>query len=182
MAQSLFSSVSSLQSSLSLLSSSISTLENGVSDFPRLRRVLTSTTHFELLPEPTLRVAQQTLHDEIGPSIMQLLGVAGQYIEKLGRREEGLRAKSELMEGRLSNGGRRSRGSSFGQLGSNGRPTLQKKNGTNDDAENAARAAELKKLRQRKERLQYAVDRLELQGKQRERELRKSMALPAGGL
>ena len=151
-------------------------MESGVSDFPRLRKVLTSTTHFELLPEPTLRAAQQTLHDEIGPSIMQLLGVASQYIEKLGRREESLRARSELMEGRLSSSGRRSRGSSFGQLGNN-RPTLSKGDATK--TENAARAAEMKKLRQRKERLQYAVDRLELQGKQRERELRKSMAFPS---
>ena len=78
------------------------------------------------------------------------------------------------MEGRLSGGGRRSRGSSFGQLG-NAKPTVKK--GT-ADPENASRVAEMKKLRQRKERLQYAVDRLELQGKQRERELRKSMAMP----
>ena len=174
MASSLSSSVSSLQSSLTLLSSSISTLEAGVSDFPRLRRVLGSTTHFELLPEPTLRAAQQALHDEIGPSITQLINVAGQYIEKLGRREESLRARSELIEGRLSGGGRRSRGSSFGQLG-NARPTTKKGAG---DADNAARIADMKKLRQRKERLQYAVDRLELQWKQRERELRKSMAMP----
>jgi DASH complex subunit SPC19 len=39
-----------------------------------------------------------------------------------------------------------------------------------------AKVLELKRLRQKKERLQYAVERLELQSKQRERELRKSMA------
>lgn len=40
----------------------------------------------------------------------------------------------------------------------------------------SAKAAELRKLVQKKERLKYAVDRLELQSRQRERELRKSMA------
>jgi len=39
-----------------------------------------------------------------------------------------------------------------------------------------AKVLELKRLRQKRERLQYAVERLELQSKQRERELRKSMA------
>jgi hypothetical protein len=42
--------------------------------------------------------------------------------------------------------------------------------------EHETKALELKKLRQKKERLQYTVGRLELQSKQRERELRKSMA------
>jgi DASH complex subunit SPC19 len=35
-----------------------------------------------------------------------------------------------------------------------------------------------KQLRQKKERLSYAVDTLELQAKQRERQLRMSMAAP----
>jgi DASH complex subunit SPC19 len=39
-----------------------------------------------------------------------------------------------------------------------------------------AKAAHLRRLVQKKERLKYAVDRLELQSKQKERELRKSMA------
>lgn len=40
----------------------------------------------------------------------------------------------------------------------------------------ASKAAELRRLVQKKERLKYAVDRLELQSTQRERQLRKSMA------
>lgn len=36
----------------------------------------------------------------------------------------------------------------------------------------------MRRLVQKKERLKYAVERLELQGRQRERELRKSMAVP----
>lgn len=40
----------------------------------------------------------------------------------------------------------------------------------------AAKALELRRLVQKKERLRYAVERLELQSTQRERQLRKSMA------
>lgn len=40
----------------------------------------------------------------------------------------------------------------------------------------AAKALELRRLVQKKERLKYAVERLELQSTQRERQLRKSMA------
>lgn len=39
-----------------------------------------------------------------------------------------------------------------------------------------AKAAQLRRLVQKKERLKYAVERLELQSRQKERELRKSMA------
>lgn len=45
----------------------------------------------------------------------------------------------------------------------------------NSDA--SAKAIQLRRLVQKKERLKYAVDRLELQNRQKERELRKSMAV-----
>lgn len=50
--------------------------------------------------------------------------------------------------------------------------------GAGRDPASAAKAAELRKLVQKKERLKFAVDRLELQSRQKERELRKSMAAP----
>ena len=40
----------------------------------------------------------------------------------------------------------------------------------------ASKALELRRLVQKKERLKYVVDRLELQSTQRQRQLRKSMA------
>ncbi|EYE98153.1 DASH complex subunit SPC19 [Aspergillus ruber CBS 135680] len=162
----LASSVSSLQSSLQLLDSSINTLDSGVNDFPRLCKVLQSTRHFELLPEPTLREAQQSLLDEITPSIAHLLSLASNHVEKLSRREQGLRAKCELQEGRLSDEPRQS-------------STSRSQSNVNRSRQgNAAKATELRRLIQKKERLQYAVERLELQGRQRERQLRKSMAAP----
>lgn len=171
---SLSSSVTSLRSSNSLLESSINLLDTGVADLPRLRKVLTTQQHFELLPEPTLRAAQQSILDEITPAITSLLGTAEAHIAQLGQREESLRARSELLEGRLKSD-RRRRNSSLGGVYDPSRNTQA--SGSVRKDENDTKALELKRLRQKKERLQYAVGRLELQSRQRERELRKSMAV-----
>ncbi|KAL9114981.1 MAG: hypothetical protein Q9227_001224 [Pyrenula ochraceoflavens] len=178
MASSLSSSVTSLSTSLHLLDSSISTLSTGVADLPRLSSVLATTRHFELLPESTLQAAQKSLLGEIVPGVERLLKVAAEEVEKVERREEGLRARSELLEGRLgkeevrrrslAGGTTATRKGSFG-----GGIAAGKKEGNVGGGE---KATELKRLRREKERLKYAVERLELQGKQRERELRKSMA------
>ena len=160
--------VSSLSSSLRLLQSSISILDEGVSDFPRLCRVLSTQQHFELLPEPQLREAQQSLVDEIAPAINQLLSTAENHVNQLGRKEESLKARYELLEGRLS---RPKRGSSF----SGGQ--AKKPDASTGAVLSEDKVKELKRLHQKKQRLQYAIERLELQSKQRERELRKSMAV-----
>ncbi|KAJ5137443.1 hypothetical protein N7526_003676 [Penicillium atrosanguineum] len=169
MASSLASSVSSLQSSLQLLDNSITTLDSGVNDFPRLAKSSKQHeyAHFELLPEPTLREAQQSLLDEITPSIAHLLSLASNYVDKLSRREESLKAKCDLQEGRLSSKSENKASAKSSAL--RGRPA-----GSSTSA--ASKAAELRRLVQKKERLKYAVDRLELQSTQRQRQLRKSMA------
>ncbi|KAL5343429.1 DASH complex subunit Spc19 [Aspergillus crustosus] len=166
MAASLAASVASLQSSLGLVDSSISILDSGVSDFPRMCKVLQTTRHFELLPEPTLREAQQALLDEITPSISHLLLLASNHVEKLSRREQGLRAKCELQEGRINSSESRQ---------SSARAQSQAKRSVPGGG-SAVKAADLRRLVQKKERLKYAVERLELQSGQRERQLRKSMA------
>lgn len=127
--------------------------------------------HFELLPEPTLREAQQSLLDEITPSIAHLLSLASNHVDKLSRREQGLKAKCDLQEGRLSsNPESRASASRQNQGSAAARGRLAGSSGA------ASKAAELRRLVQKKERLKYAVDRLELQSTQRERQLRKSMA------
>lgn len=156
--------VSSLKSSLSLLESSISILDEGVNDFPRLCKVLQTQKHFELLPEPELREAQQSLVDEIAPAINQLLSTAENYVNQLARKEESLKARSELLEGRLQYGRKSNVAEVQNNLSSQGPPVSD------------ARAGEMRRLQQKKERLQYTIQRLELETKQRERELRKSMA------
>ncbi|KAJ5239607.1 hypothetical protein N7468_004226 [Penicillium chermesinum] len=172
MASSLASSVSSLQSSLQRLDNAITTLDSGVNDFPRLCKVLQTTRHFELLPEPTLREAQQSLLDEITPSIAHLLSLASNHVEKLARREEGLKAKCDLQEGRLSSNSEDRASANRAQAQSNAAARARQA-GSNSAAH---KALELRRLVQKKERLKYAVDRLELQSTQRERQLRKSMA------
>lgn len=161
--------VSSLRSSLSLLDSSIAILDEGVSDLPRLCKVLQRQQHFELLPEPTLRAAQQSLVDELAPAIEQLISTAEAYVDQLGRKEESLKARYELLEGRMSGSKRTSSLS--------GNANLTKKAGPNRNTGlSEMKMLEAKRLQQRKERLQYTIERLELQTKQRERDLRKSMA------
>lgn len=163
--------VTSLKSSLSLLDSSISILDQGVSDFPRLCKVLQTQQHFELLAEPTLREAQQSLVDEIVPAIQQLVSTAERHVHQLERKEASLQARSELLEGRLNNDRRSS------SLGGNTLPFRNlKSTASTGPGLSDTKTLEMKRLQQKKERLQYAIDRLELQSKQRERELRKSMA------
>ena len=154
--------VSSLRSSLALLNSSISVLDEGVSDFTRLCKVLQTQQHFELLPETDLRDAQQTLVDEIAPAISKLLSTAESYVTQMGRKEESLKARYELLEGRLSHG---KRNSSFG----NELRPLATTTPSQGAKVSEAKLSEMKRLQQKKERLQYAVERLELQSKQKER-------------
>ncbi|KAK4555254.1 DASH complex subunit spc19 [Recurvomyces mirabilis] len=139
---------------MQLLESSISTLDTGVSDYPRLTRVLATTRHFELVSSHDLTTAQATLVDEIEPEIEGLLGRVEGYLGKLERREKGLVAKRG---GKVGSGG--------GDGGNGGGQSLS-----------ALEEAKLQQLRQKRERLSYAVSRLELQAGQRERQLRKSMA------
>ncbi|KAI9733301.1 MAG: hypothetical protein M1834_003385 [Cirrosporium novae-zelandiae] len=165
MASSLGSSVSSLQSSLSLLESTISILDSGVSDFPRLGKVLQTTRHFELLPESQLAAAQSALLSELTPAIASLLVTVSNYLDKLERREQTLIAKYQLQEGRLSQPGR---------AGHANRGSEQKK--ATASKPHDPYEVEMRRLRQKKERLELQVERLGLQAGQRERELRKSMA------
>ncbi|KAL4936025.1 DASH complex subunit Spc19 [Aspergillus oleicola] len=174
MASSLASSVSSLQNSCQLVDSSIQILDDGVNDFPRMSKVLQTTRHFELLPEPTIREAQSSLLGEITPSIAHLLSLASNHVEKLSRREQGLRAKCELQEGRLNSSERQGSSSRPGSGRGGQRSSTPRGGGQAQVSE--AKALEYRRLVQKKERLQYAVERLELQSTQRERQLRKSMA------
>ncbi|KAK4894698.1 DASH complex subunit spc19 [Elasticomyces elasticus] len=166
--------VASLRSSMHLLDSSINILDTGVSDYPRLAKVLQTTRHFELVSEHDLVTAQASLLSELQPEVEGLLSRVETHLNKLERREQSLIAKAELQEGRLSRtsaGGARSRNSSATR-GSIGRSTS-----TSAEAGlSALEEVKLQQLTQKKERLSYAVSRLELQAGQRERQLRKSMA------
>lgn len=160
--------VASLQASLTLLESSVSVLDEGVSDFPRMRKVLQTQQHFELVPESTLRAAQQSLADEISPAIQQLLSTAESYVDQLSRKEQGLKARYELIEGRLGS----ERNSTTRQSQKQRSAPFASHGSTSGDG----KILQMKRLQQKKDQLQFAIERLELQSKQKERELRKSMA------
>ncbi|KAK1987699.1 DASH complex subunit Spc19 [Colletotrichum cereale] len=167
--------VASLRSSLNFLESSVATLDAGVSDLPRLASVLRPTRHFELIPQPTLAAAEASLRDEIGPQIALLLDRAEAQIARRERRIETLQARCELLQGRLAQpegddgddgyGGARKKGKGKG-LG-RGAGTKRPLGG-----ESALRA---RAVRQRREGLEYSVERLELEVLTKERELRKRL-------
>ncbi|KAK3047324.1 hypothetical protein LTS18_013171 [Coniosporium uncinatum] len=170
MGTSLEGCVASLRSSMQLLDSSIHILDSGVSDLTRLAKVLQTTRHFELISEPDLHTAQASLVSEIRPEVDNLLSRVSNYLDKLERREQSLIAKCALQEGRLSQGGG---GRSSSGLAARGR--APEKVGKQLDA---LQELKMKQMRQKKDRLSYAVDRLNLQAQQRERQLRMSMAAP----
>lgn len=100
-----------------------------------------------------------------------LLSRVAAHLDKLERREQSLIAKCDLNEGRL--GKEDPRSSTSGD-------TARQGSAKNDVEEGLTTLQQLKakQLRQKKERLSYAVDRLTLQAQQRERQLRMSMAAP----
>lgn len=137
-------------------------------------QVLILTQHFELISEPDLQTAQAAIVSEIGPEIENLLQRVSNYLDKLERREQSLIAKCDLNEGRLGNDNNSS--SAF-------RPssrTAQSQGGGEEATKGMTALQEMKykQLRQKKQRLSYAVETLEMQAKQRERQLRMSMAAP----
>lgn len=140
--------------------------------------------HYELLPQPTLAAAEGSLRDEIGPFVTHLLDRADRQIERQARKIETLKARSDLNAGRLSREPsptaadpsssssssskthRRPTGKSGAAGG--GRTTGSGKRKTLDGGAGLRARA----VRQKKEALQYSVERLELEVVQKERELR----------
>ncbi|KAF2034469.1 DASH complex, subunit Spc19 [Setomelanomma holmii] len=169
MASPLEGCVGSLRNSMQLLDSSINILAEGVNDFPRLGKVLQTTRHFELISESDLQIAQSALLSEIRPEVENLLKRVENYLDKLERREQSLIAKCDLNDGRLGRDG---------TGGAGARPSSSTAQRSTGKAMSAQQELRFKQLKQRKDRLSYAVETLELQAKQRERQLRMSMAAP----
>ncbi|PUU75662.1 DASH complex subunit Spc19 [Tuber borchii] len=157
--------VSSLQNSTRLLDSSISILDSGVHDFPRIKKVLQCTRHFELISEPTLYAAQTALADEIGPEVEHLLRRVEQHLAKMERREKALVAKSELQEGRLQQ---------KPSLSSSASASSRQRRGGGLGG-NVQNAEKLRMLKGKKERLAHTIERLSLQAGHKERQLRMTM-------
>ena len=90
------------------------------------------------------------------PELNALLARIAAHLDRMESRQRALVARSELLEGRIGeSGGARER-----EGRESAHPLGQKQ----------------RQLRQKRERLGYVVERLELQAKQKERQLRMSVA------
>ena len=106
------------------------------------------------------------------------------YLDKLERREQALIAKCQLQEGRLGRDSLPTTGafaastsrSDAAHLGSSYSSSAAF--AASVGAGTTVSALKMNQVRQKKERLSYAIDRLQLQAQQRERQLRKSLAAP----
>ncbi|KAL9102799.1 MAG: hypothetical protein Q9187_009082, partial [Circinaria calcarea] len=114
------------------------------------------------------------------PELETLFSRIEAQLEKLARRERSLVAKCELQQGRLSSSSRLSENPYEGKMGAKGRgegfDREEEEAGQEDTVEQGREQLRLKQMRQKKERLSYAVERLTLQVRQRERQLRMSVA------
>ncbi|KAL2754098.1 hypothetical protein ACRALDRAFT_1069984 [Sodiomyces alcalophilus JCM 7366] len=164
--------VSSLNHSLSFLTSAVQTLESATSDLPRLATVLKTTRHYELIPSARLAAAEASLRDEIGPSITLLLDRAEAQVDRRDRRIETLKARSELLAGRLAAGD-----TGLGAAGSRSGSKSATRGGGGERRHTLAgeQGLRARAVRSRKEGLKYSVERLELEVSQKERELRKRL-------
>lgn len=131
--------------------------------------MLIKLQHYELLPESSLVSAQSSLLSELTPELDSLLSRVETYLDKLQRREAAMVAKYELQAGRLSS----RRKSDAAPVDDNGEGAYGSKPSALDL--DGREALKLKQIRQKKDRLSYAVDRLTLQAQQKERQLRQTV-------
>ncbi|KAI1741926.1 DASH complex subunit Spc19 [Xylaria scruposa] len=119
--------------------------------------------HYELIPQSTLQTAEASLRSELSPAITTLLDRADAHIDRVDRRIESLKARAELQQGRLDND-------------NNPRPSRHNNNAKSKGGQlDGSAKLRARVLRQRREALQYSVERLELEVLQKERELRKRL-------
>ena len=100
------------------------------------------------------------------------------HLDKLARRERALIAKCELQEGRLSSSRASDGAAKADKKGGeiNRREEDRCEDEEEGEVEQGRARLRFKQMRQKKERLSYAVERLNLQAQQKERQLRMSVA------
>ena len=116
------------------------------------------------MSEQSLFAAQRALAAEIGPEVAHLLRRVDEHLARLDRREKALVSRSELLEQRIAR--------------LHPPPHAPPSQGAPERGAAAAaqqRAERLRLLRNRRERLQHAVERLTLQASHKARQLRMSL-------
>ncbi|KAF3912634.1 hypothetical protein ABW21_db0200073 [Orbilia brochopaga] len=166
--------VASLTLSTETLSTTIQVLDAAVADYPRLAKVLSSHRHFELVSQGDLQTAQSLLSSTIAPEADRLLKETEKHIHRLELKERKLIADAELLETRIANSLKKS-GTPGGNSGQ--KPAAIPPAGTSEDE--ASKVEKLKKLKAQRQRLAYAVERLELEKRKKEMQLKKNMSYGA---
>jgi len=183
--------VSSLKLSTETLASTITNLSAAVDDYPRLSRIISCDRHFELLTHSTLSSAQAQLTSTISPETTKLIREAEKQIRKLELKERKLAADSELIETRIANSlksgaavaqsqniniNTRSRPTSSHSASAPATDTSAALRKSEELVKSALNADRLKKLRAQKQRLAYAVERLELEKRQKDMQMKRNLS------
>lgn len=125
------------------------------------------------MTESKLIAAQSVLLSSLTPELNALFSRVENYLDRLERQEKSLIAKAEVQEGRLQ--------SVEEAREARSRPLSRKSVYTDNGEENEIGQKEIERMRKlkvKKERLKFAIERLNLRAGQAERSLRKSMAAP----
>ncbi|KAK6496401.1 hypothetical protein TWF481_002421 [Arthrobotrys musiformis] len=161
--------VASLMLSTETLQSTIDTLSTAVEDYPRVSKILSSNRHFELISAGELATAQHLLSSTIQPETDRLLRETEKAIHKLALKERKLIADAELLETRIAN--------SLKKPVEVVQYVEPKEEEEEEDAKEEARSEEvLRKLKAQRQRLAYAVERMELEKRQKEMLVKKSLS------
>ncbi|KAF3188688.1 hypothetical protein TWF106_007186 [Orbilia oligospora] len=166
--------VASLTLSTETLQSTIETLSAAVEDYPRVCKILSSNRHFELISAKELTTAQTLLSSTIQPETDRLLRETEKAVHKLELKERKLIADAELLETRIAN--------SLKNKSAADTTPIKVEEDEEEDKEEIDRKEDakneeiLRKLKAQRQRLAYAVERLELEKRQKEMLVKKSMS------
>jgi DNA repair exonuclease SbcCD ATPase subunit len=169
----LSTAVYSLSNSVSLLSETLTSLTTATSDLPRLSKVLSVHRPYTLISETELVSAQNSILNSLIPEFETLIRRVENEIQKMDKREQVLRSREELLAGRIDAARKKMdgqiRSSVGGGVGRGRRAGTPGAGGSQKDLKER-----LRRIREKKGRLEYQVQRLEMQVEQKKRELRKS--------
>ncbi|KAK6502250.1 hypothetical protein TWF506_002833 [Arthrobotrys conoides] len=165
--------VASLTLSTETLQSTIETLSAAVEDYPRVCKILSSNRHFELISASELTTAQTLLSSTIQPETDRLIRETEKAVHKLELKERKLIADAELLETRIAN----SLKNKSAVVEVSPVKVEEEEDEEDIDRKEEARNEEiLRKLKAQRQRLAYAVERLELEKRQKEMLVKKSMS------
>ena len=142
---SLSNCVSSLSASVALLNESCNTLDEAVADISRLKKVLSITKVFGLVPELDLENAKKNVRHEVGPKMERSLFQIRNELGKLERKRMNLISKADLQRVRLET------------FGANPRDLMVTK------SVDESKLTRLRVLQNKKDRLKYSLSRMNLQ-------------------